>query len=170
MQIISKLYEEEMRTVYGFFMVKTMNRQKAEDLTGEVFVTTMEQLQVKRDIKDPKKYMYGVMKLVWIRHLRQKYDKPVNYIEDIEDFASYTTQEVKNYQDSGLAQKAERYISALPIKQRTVMELRFISGMSLREICNHLDKNMNYVKTTQKRGIASMKKLVNDEVTQGVSS
>jgi DNA-directed RNA polymerase specialized sigma24 family protein len=38
--------------------------------------------------------------------------------------------------------------------------MRLIEKMSLDEICEKLGKNMNYVKTTQKRGIRNLKFLI----------
>jgi len=162
MSIMQNLYNKHLRTVYGFFMVKTMHQQTAEDLTSEVFVTTLEQLQ--RDagghIQDPEKYLYGVMKLTWLTYLRAKYQKPVTYVEDIEDFEQFAENTIDTYVGQSLSERAAPYIARLPEKQRDVLHKRFIDGLSLAEICQALGKNMNYVKTTQKRGMAALKLLI----------
>lgn len=142
-------------------MVKTMHPQTAEDLTSDVFMTMLEQLKAKSDsIQDADKYLYGVMKIVWLQYLRRKYDQPLTYVEDIEDFSRYVTDELEAFTGKTLAERAAPYIEKLPAKQREVMLLRFGQGMSLSEICSHLDVSMNYVKTTQKRGLKSLKQLV----------
>lgn len=161
MNNVAALYDKHLRTVYGFFMAKTMHRQTAEDLTSDVFMTTLEQLQTKADrIQDPEKYLYGVMKLTWTQYLRRKYDHPVTYVENIEDFSRYVERELETFVGQSLAERAAPYIETLPRQQREVLTLRFLSGMSLSEICTHLGKDMNYVKTTQKRGLASLKLMV----------
>ena len=165
---ITALYDEHMDNVYGFFVVKTGHRGTAEDLTSRVFTTLLEQLENKgADIQDPVKYLYGVMKITWTQHLRKKYSEPVDYVEDIEDFQAYTTDEVRQFRSQPLAEKAAPYIQKAPKKQREVLQMRFIDGLTLREICDELQKDMNYVKTTQKRSIATLKKLVNEELEKG---
>jgi RNA polymerase sigma factor (sigma-70 family) len=47
----------------------------------------------------------------------------------------------------------------LPEKQRIVISLRLIEKLSLKEIAQELGKNMNYVKTTQKRAIKNLKEI-----------
>jgi len=158
---VEELYDKHIRTVYGFFMLKTHDRQKAEDLTSEVFVTTLEQLRNKDGyIKDSEKYLYGVMKLTWLQYLRKKYKEPIEYVENVGDFYSYATGEINAYKDMSLSERAAPFIARLPDSQRTVLELRFIEGLSLAEICKQLGRDMNYVKTTQKRGLASLKRVV----------
>jgi DNA-directed RNA polymerase specialized sigma24 family protein len=47
----------------------------------------------------------------------------------------------------------------LPEKQRLVLKMRLIDKCSLHDICANLNKDMNYVKTTQKRGLHNLKLL-----------
>jgi DNA-directed RNA polymerase specialized sigma24 family protein len=48
----------------------------------------------------------------------------------------------------------------LPDKQRAILMLRLVEKRSLSEICELTGKDMNYVRTTQKRGIARLRELV----------
>ena len=158
---INDLYERHMRTVYGFFMVKTMHRQVAEDLTSDVFLRTLEQLESgAASIQDPEKYLYGVMKLTWIGYLRNKYTQPVTHIEHFEDFAQYAAETVEVFLGQQLAERAAPFIAALPEKQRAVLTKRLLEGYSLQEIADSLGKDMNYVKTTQRRGLANLRRAV----------
>lgn len=162
----SGLYETHARTVYGFFMAKTFHTQLAEDLTSEVFVTAFEQFrQPNRNIDDKEKYLYGVMKIVWLQYLRRKYAGAEVAVENIEDFAAYAAAEVQATRERSLIDRALPYIAQLPDRQREVLLLRFRDGLSLGEIAAKLGKNMNYVKTTQKRGLASLKKVVQGELS-----
>lgn len=153
-----------MRTVYGFFMAKTYHRQLAEDLTSEVFTAVFEQLGYNQNIEDKEKYLYGIMKIVWVRYLRSKYAGPELAVENIEDFAGYAASELQSARERSLIDRALPYIAQLPEHQREVLLLRFRDGLSLKEITAQLGKNMNYVKTTQKRGLASLKRVVQGEI------
>lgn len=161
MTTIDDLYERHLRTVYGFFMVKTMHRQTAEDLTSEVFLRTLEQLtNAAASIQDPDKYLYGVMRLTWITYLRAKYAQPVTHIENLEDFAQYAAETIDVFLNQQLAERAEPFIAALPEKQRLVLTKRLLEGYSLQEIAGALGKDINYVKTTQRRGLAALRRAV----------
>jgi RNA polymerase sigma factor (sigma-70 family) len=50
-------------------------------------------------------------------------------------------------------------LELLPKKQRAVISMRLIEKLSLKEIAQKLDKDMNYVKTTQKRAIRNLKEI-----------
>lgn len=155
------MYEENVATVYGFFMSKTWHKQTAEDLTSDVFVATFEQLRSTKNISDPKRYLYGVMKLKWLTYLREKYTKnQIVSVENIDNFSSYVDEEISKVKERSVIDRALPYIDRLPSSQREVLMLRYRDGLSLQEICDTLKKNMNYVKTTQKRGINSIRQLV----------
>lgn len=158
------LYETNARKIYGFFMAKTFNQSLAEDLTSEVFTTAYEQFRNPgRDIEDKQKYLYGVMKLSWTRYLRQKYANLEDPVDNIEDFSGYVDETVQETMGRSLIDRALPYIAQLSETQQAVLLLRFRDGRSLPEICVQLKRDMNYVKTTQKRGLASLKKLVNSD-------
>lgn len=161
----SDLYEAHVRTVYGFFMAKTFHRELAEDLTSEVFTTLFEQLRLPNNIENKEKYLYGIMKITWVRYLHSKYAQPEDPVENIEDFAGYVASELRSARERSLIDRALPYILRLPEHQREVMLLRFRDGLSLSEIATKLGKNMNYVKTTQKRGLASLRAVVQGELS-----
>ena len=48
-------------------------------------------------------------------------------------------------------------LDKIDASQREVVELRFLSGLSLREVAQVLDKTVAAVKTLQHRGLASLR-------------
>ena len=158
--LLSQVYNDHLDCVYGFFYYRTASRHIAEDLTSSTFLIFVDKVRNAASISDPEKYLYGIMKKVWLRHLQNKYRQQEVYLESIDDFDAY----VAEHNDSEAAQsvelRVERYISQLPSAQQIVMRMRLIEQKTLQEICSELQKDMNYVKTTQKRGIATLKKLL----------
>lgn len=155
-----ELYEKHMRRVYGFFMAKTWHTQTAEDLTSEVFATALEQFSLKDEIADKEKYLYGIMKLQWLQYLRKKYQDKLSYVEEIDDFSGYVEQTLDEVASRSLIDRALPFIEQLPAAQKQVLLLRFRDGLDLPAITKQLGKNMNYVKTTQRRGLASLRALI----------
>lgn len=55
-------------------------------------------------------------------------------------------------------------INKLPDKQKMIIELIYIKKFKIDEICSLINRNKNYVKTTHKRAIKSIKKLVSENI------
>lgn len=163
-----EIFKKHMKNVYGFYMAKTFNKQLSEDLTSEVFITAIEQFNIDASgtrITDKEKYLYGIVKIVWLKYLKSKYNNHEQSVENIEDFEQYAVSVISDTKSKSLIERALPYINQIPQKQQEILLLRFRDGLSLKEICLNINKDMNYVKTTQKRGLASLKSLVEGEIS-----
>lgn len=164
---IKEIYDQHAEKVYRFFYIHCFNQCVAEDLTSQTFLSYVEKASDPDvSIEDHKKYLYGVMRNVWIAHLREKYQRKEITLEDVGDFAAMVEDEVDSYQSKSLEERALSFIKMLPGKQQRVIEMRLIQKYTHKEIAKILGKDMNYVKTTQKRGIKRLKELLdNPELT-----
>jgi RNA polymerase sigma factor (sigma-70 family) len=171
---IEEIYKLHFDKVYGFFFYKSYNQSVAEDLTSQTFVIFLEKYYDQdMQINDPTKFLYGIMRKIWLRYLQDKYKNNEHFVKDINDFASYVAQEVEAESKKSDEERIKLFISMLPNSQKQVMKLRLLEKRTLNEICDILEKDMNYVKTTQKRGIKSLKDLVKEfpiNKVQGVQS
>lgn len=160
---LEKIYNEHFRKIYRFFYYKILSREIAEDLTSDTFMNFVEILQNKdsSEVIDPVKYLYGIAKLTLVKHLKEKYNSIQSIpIESEADFGGYVDTFLEDVDNSPTPEElAMKYINELPEKQKLVITLRLIKKNSLSEICEILDKDMNYVKTTQKRGLSNLKLL-----------
>jgi RNA polymerase sigma-70 factor (ECF subfamily) len=159
-KLIAEIYTKHLNHVYGFFYYKTFDAATTEDLTSSTFLIFVEKMRKHENIKDPEGFLYGIMKKVWLRWLQQKYKAQEKLFEDMDDFMTYVHEEIEEEQTSDDAKRVMNYIRKLPPAQRKIMELRLINQNTLKEICKITGKDMNYVKTTQKRGIKSLKQLL----------
>jgi len=166
---IESVYRNNSKRVYAFFYVKTFDQMLAEDLTSQTFMIMLNKLHDSDvAIDDENKYLSGIMRNVWLRFLQEKYATAVQSVEEIDDFSRYVEEEVQTAKDEGLEKFAKPYIDKLPEKQRIILHMRLIDKRTLKEICAATGKDMNYVRTTQKRGIAKLKELLQaDNVTLG---
>lgn len=160
---LEQIYNQHFRKIYRFFYYKILSREVAEDLTSDTFMNFVEILQNKdrSEVIDPVKYLYGIAKLTLVKHLKEKYSSIQSIpIESEADFGGYVDTFLEDVDNSPTPEDlAMKYINELPEKQRLVITLRLIEKNSLKEICEILNKDMNYVKTTQKRGISNLKLL-----------
>lgn len=167
---IHSLYEKHFDAVYKFFYYKSFHVSTAEDLTSQTFLILLEKMHDDSvEINDPKKFLYGIMRNVWLRHLQAKYRNAEEFIENIQDFEHYVYEELAREYDRSDDERVKHYINKLPESQRRVLEMRLLQQLTLDEICQSLNKDMNYVKTTQRRGIHNIKRLLNLEQSEGGS-
>lgn len=158
---IEEVYDLYADKVYRFFYIKCLNRQIAEDLTSQTFVALVEKrLDPSYFVADNKKFVYGVMRNVWLMYLRQKYQRAEHLVEEIDDFVCYVDLEVDDYEVRSIKQRAEIFIKCLPEKQRAVVTMRLLEELSVKNICELTGKDSNYIKTTYKRGFKNLKTLI----------
>lgn len=161
-QELTKFFSDNFDKIYKFFYYKFTSKETAEDLTSKTFINFVEAVRdPNNSIEDPKKYIYGIANNIFLVHLKSKYEfKDVNFSE-METWQAENLQNfVERFEKNGLLEQLEKYIPQLPEKQKVIMELRLNEKLTLQEICTELSKDMNYVKTTQKRAISSLKKLI----------
>lgn len=158
---ISLLYDLHFDRVYKFFYFKVLSKEIAEDLTSETFMSFANALNKKKEILEPEKYLYGIAKHVFIKYLKAKYKQPLPFSAFPGDFEEYMQNFVMQNEATDLWEdKIKPHLEKLPEKQQVVMKLRLLEKLTLGEVADRLGKNMNYVKTTQKRGIKTLKKII----------
>lgn len=164
---LSTIYDSEFQRIYSFFYYKTLSKDLAEDLTSETFLVLANILSGNSDkrIDNLKAFLFGIAKNVFVKYLQKKYRGEIpfsNFSDDFEDYVdSFVVEKEKS---EPLEDKLIQYLKYLPKKQAVVLELRFIQKLSLQEICEKLGKNMNYVKTTQKRGFKSLRDIIETSI------
>lgn len=162
-----EIYNKHFVKIYRYFYYKILDSSTCEDLASDTFLRFAENVRDNyNSIEDHVKFLYGIANNVFLTHLRKKYDAQlitgIEWDEMAADEVDFFLEEIDAIyeKDDALERIAKLYIARLPEKQRVVLEMRLIKKMSLNEICHELGKDMNYVKTTQKRGIRSLKELV----------
>lgn len=167
MSELEKLYDQQVGKVYKFFYTQSLNRQTSEDLTSQTFIAFIEKFQ-SQTIDQPKKYLYGIMRLVWIKFLRQKYQANLVDIENIADFEDFSNTTIAEFEGKSIKERAMQYIEKLPLKQQRVAKMRLIEEKSVKQVAVELQKSRFYVKTTQNRALKSLRKMLNSPYLEGV--
>lgn len=157
---LEQFYDEHVGKVYKFFYIKSLNRMVAEDLTADTFVAFMEQIET-RVIDDYKKYLYGIMRNIWVAFLREKYNQALVDIETIDNFDAHVEYHLEQFDATpDLSARLASYIDKLPEKQRLVLTLRLIHNKSVGSVARELGRDKNYVKTTHHRALKTLRSLL----------
>jgi RNA polymerase sigma-70 factor (ECF subfamily) len=157
---LEDLYNQNIKNLYKFFYFKVLNRSIAEDLTSETFLRFAQYIK-NEDILNHKSFLYGIAKNIFLEFLKDKYQKEINIDEELLDFYNYTEEFTESISNRPKLEKLlVELLPKIPKKQEEILRLRLIEKLSIKEICNLLNKKEFYVKTTQNRAIKSLKKLL----------
>ncbi len=158
---IETMYEGFFDIIYKFFYFKILSKEVAEDLTSETFIQFVKGLKEDKEIENLKAYLFGIAKIIFINYLKQKYKDAIPFSQIGDDFEDFLVETVRERDNSPSQEDTlMKFMDKVPSAQREVLRLRFLEKLSLKEICDKMNKDMNYVKTTQKRGLKSLKQLV----------
>lgn len=155
-QELSEIFDKNFEKIYRFFYIKTLSKEDAEDLTSETFLRFAQQLAGGQEVDKRDAYLYGIARFVFFNFLRKRYQLTTVQLNELHD----VHQELVNVPQIDLLSFVLKLAERLPEKQRQVIELRLGQKLTLSEIAETLNRDMNYVKTTQKRAIHSLKQLV----------
>ena len=159
---LKNFYDEHIDKVYKFFYIKALDRHTAEDLTSQTFLLFVESKNNGKEIEDNKKYLYGIMRNVWLQFLRNKYQEAISGLEQIEDFADYSASEIDRFESVPIPNRILPFIEKLPKKQAKVLSMRLVEQKSVKQIAVILKKDNNYVKTTYRRAILSLREMLRE--------
>ncbi len=121
------------------------NTPEAEDVVQEVFLKIWEKRDTMQDVLNPDAYCMTLTKNLSLDKRRSKHRRT----EDIDNAISVTHSELTPYaavETQDTIGKIRQYMNALPEKQKLVMHLRDIEGMSYDDIAAQLDMPMPQVK------------------------
>jgi len=160
---IEQIFDTEHVKLYRFFYYKVLSREKAEDLTSDTFLTFVSMVRDQKDIHDPLPFLYGIAKNTFLKYLRKKYREvdtvPLEHADwNIQLYIDRFLETIDR--SPSMEQFALPFIQKLPEKQQNVLFKRLIEKKNLKEIAEELGKSINYVKTTQKRGIKNLRRLL----------
>lgn len=158
--MVLSIFEKHLKRIYRYFYYKTFSKEEAEDLTSETFLQFVRKVRGSQsEITTPDNYLYGIARNIFRTFLRNKYKVSFVTMLQLPDFA----RELETADDTGVVDmkaRVKELIEQLPVKQRDIIRMRLIEGKTISDIMASTGKNENYVKTTQKRAIRSLKKLL----------
>ncbi|KGX85951.1 RNA polymerase sigma factor SigX [Pontibacillus litoralis] len=167
--VFQELYEKYHQDVYQFIYFMVKNREQTEDLVQEVYIKIMKSYHNFKGESSEKTWIFSIARHVTIDHFRKqkrKRDKLLEFFdwgdkwESIQDDAPLPD-EIAEQKES--IQTMYRCLDQCTVDQRSVLILRFIQSMSLKETAEILNMTVSKVKTTQHRGLKVLKRLMEQQ-------
>ena len=153
------VYEEHLSVLKRFVLRLVRSQNDVDDVVQEAFLRAynaenLANAENKKAILQPRSYLFRVAKNVALNQLRQKSNRPTDFLEDLEandHMASEFTLE-----DEVLAQERLGIhcaaVAALPPKCRKVYLMRKVYGMTYKAIADALGISVSSVETHLERG------------------
>lgn len=131
-----RVYDKHVVGIYRFVYARVGNHPDAEDLTAQVFVRAVEQLDTDREPAQIAAWLYRVAQNATADYWRAFYRLPVIGADHVapgwEPVASEEARAPAEEPD-GAAKRVEQLLRRLPPAYRRVLELRFLERRSVAE-------------------------------------
>lgn len=154
------LYRAHVAQIYRFIVLKVSTKQEAEDLTHEVFVSAWRTIGTYAKRGHPfSSWLYQIARNKVIDHYRVK--KSHASLETMDpDALKHISGIAESIDATFELETIHRAIQILPEEQQTIIALRFVEDLSLKEIARILGKSEGSIRVAQHRALQELKKLL----------
>ena len=144
-----EVYVDNAVRVYRLLYSKVGNRADAEDLTTEVFLAALRPLRLTATRPEVRGYLARTAQTVLARFWRQRLGAEATTIEvaAAERFLGDPPPE------SDAGDRARRLLDELPERYRHILELRFLSGLTIKEAARTMGVSVANAKVLQHRAL-----------------
>lgn len=149
----SELYEYYITPIFRFVFFRVRNRLDAEDLTQGIFLKTWNYLPNYKQKKDPfSSWLYAIARNTVIDFWRKKKDWSIS------ELGENTIKEERRpiddlIEEEGDLRAVKEAIELLTDEQQEVIILKFIDGLSNKEISKIIGKREDAIRQLQSRAI-----------------
>ncbi len=157
----STLYERHHSKIYRYMLMQTSNPTVAEDLAAEVFLRAVRSIggfQFRGFSLAP--WLYRIGHHVAIDHFRRA-PRPTVEITEMPSQRPDGDPEAALARSQDMAE-LQQALRQLHDEQRQVLLLRFIQGLSAREVAESIGKSEQAVKALQYRALNGLRRLLRD--------
>jgi RNA polymerase sigma-70 factor (ECF subfamily) len=162
---LSVLFNRHSRLVYGLALKILADKQEAEDLTQEIFLTLWQKASSNPDCRFFVRYLVTITRSRAIDKLRAR-SRQLKLVERWgQMMTSDATPSVTPVEHATFAERSQRIYNALaqlPEKQRQVIELAYNQGLSQSEIAKQINIPLGTVKTCTRQGLLKLKRILLD--------
>lgn len=147
---VEHAYLRYVLPIYRFLYSRLGNQEEAEDLTSEVFLKAVRQLEPERDPASVQAWLFQVARTTLADYWRRRSRLPTDSL-GLEDVPLGPPEEPAG--DGAAARLARWLLDQLPPRDREILTLRFLHGYSIKEAAAALGITVNHAKVLQHRAL-----------------
>jgi RNA polymerase sigma-70 factor (ECF subfamily) len=149
------VYESHARSIYRFLYWRTRNPQLSEDLTSSVFEKAWRSRGSFHG-GSVRAWLYRIARNVLIDHWRKKKDLLVDDVDSLNE--ETTSPSISEQLDRDvMLRRLHEALDTLPGDMRSVINLRFIEGLSCKQVAEKLDLGESNVRVIQYRALRKLR-------------
>jgi RNA polymerase sigma-70 factor (ECF subfamily) len=153
-------YDELSDAIFRHCYYRCFDRDKAQELMQECFMRTWERLAAGDDIKNLRAFLYRVATNLVIDSSRRKTSDSLDALTEDQGFEAVDAGATTRIEIAAEASRIAQFLDRLDSAHRHVVTLRFIDGLSPKEIAEVLGETENAVSVRIHRGIAKLKEML----------
>jgi RNA polymerase sigma-70 factor (ECF subfamily) len=160
----SGLYKYYITPIFRFVYFRVRNRVDAEDLTQSIFLKTWSNLPKYKQRENPfSSWLYAIARNTVTDFWKKKKDW------NISELGENTTKEERKPIDDLIDEERDleiikKLMELLSEEQQEVMVLKFIDGLSNKEISKIINKKEDAVRQIQSRALKILKEYFNEDL------
>lgn len=140
------VYQDNIVGIYQLVFRKVGNSADAEDLAEEALMQTLKTLRLPAPVPTVRAYLVKTARTVLADHWRRHYAA-----RDAANELEQLPLEIATSSDA--SERAQRLLALLPENFRSILELRFLRGYSVREAANQLGVTESNARVLQFRAL-----------------
>lgn len=160
-----KLYDFYLDTVYGFIYNRVNHKEDTEDLTTDVFLKVVRNLEDFRFESSFKTWILRIAYFTVADYWRSVYAKEKCEISFEEEWLSYGENDIDAFLDTFIVENDQEILSdalneglsMLSDKYQSVLKCRFIENRSVKDCAKELHITENNLKVLQNRAVKRLK-------------
>lgn len=152
-------FEAYSDAIYRFASFQTSNREIAKDIAQDVFLSTWKYLAGGGKVENMRAFLYALTRNKVIDWRRKKKEESLESLGEV-GFDAIDEHAQRNIERSAEARRVFRLIGAMEEGTREPMLLRFVEGLSVKEIGEILGESENAISVRIHRGIKKLQKIM----------
>ncbi len=153
-QEFQQFYQENLDLIYRYVYNQVGNRDEAEDLTSQIFLKVVGNIDHERSRLSMKKWLYLITRSIIADYWRAHYRLPKSSLDAMLEAGWEGPAEVEVIAtSSGAEERVERLLQALPEKYREVLKCRFLLKLSVKATALKMGVTEANVKVLQFRAL-----------------
>jgi RNA polymerase sigma-70 factor (ECF subfamily) len=153
-------FEDHSDALFRHCLVRVRDRELAKDIVQETFTKTWDYLAKGKQVEHLRAFLYRVANNLIVDSSRRKRSSSLDHLME-EDGFEVEDENVRDPADIPDARLAMKLLDTLDEIYRVVVVMRFIDGLSPKEIARTLNVSENVVSVRLYRGIERLKSIVN---------
>ena len=153
-QEFQQFYQENLGLIYRYVYNRVGNRDEAEDLTSQIFLKVVSNIDHERSLLSTKKWLYLVARSIIADYWRARSRLPKSSLDELLEAGWEGPTEIKVTATSNKAEaRVESILQALPEKYREVLKCRFLLKLSVKATALKMGVSVANVKVLQFRAL-----------------